>query len=375
MRLIHVVENLDRGAVENWLVNVFLESRKYRPGWDWTFYCIEGKPGKLDERVKAAGGKIIYAPVTVSDKFTFLRHLRRTLQSGAYDILHVHHDYLSGFYLLASIGISFRKRVLHIHNNDRVLPVANPLVRRLLLPVFRRFTFLLSDHVLCISKFTLEDYRLGFKGKKPVFSVLYYGIDMSRFEGKVDPVAFRAQHVIPASGKVILFTGRMNREKNPEYVVDVLHRLLAIRDDVYAIFVGKGDKESAVIEKASKYGIDGHVRMIGWSDDIPGFMKNADVFVFPRLLEPREGLGIVVLESQCAGLPMFITGGIEKDPVIIKDLAYWNELGDPDAWAKGIDRLLRDSNQPDKAVCLERMKDSAFELSHATKNLLAFYES
>lgn len=375
MRLIHVVENLDRGAVENWLVNVFLESRKYRPGWDWTFYCIEGKPGKLDDRVKAAGGKIIYAPVTVSDKFTFLRHLRRTLQSGAYDILHVHHDYLSGFYLLASIGIAFRKRVLHIHNNDRVLPVANPLVRRLLLPVFRRFTFLLSDYVLCISKFTLEDYRLGFKGKKPVFSVLYYGIDMSRFEGKVDPVAFRAQHGIPANGKVILFTGRMNREKNPEYVVDVLYRLLTIRDDVYAIFVGKGDKEAAVIEKAHKYGIEGNMRIIGWSDEIPDFMKNADVFVFPRLLEPREGLGIVVLESQCAGLPMFITGGIEKDPVIIEDLAYWNELGDPDAWAKGIDRLLRDSNQPDKAVCLERMKDSAFELSRATKNLLAFYEA
>jgi glycosyltransferase involved in cell wall biosynthesis len=375
MRLIHVVENLDRGAVENWLVNIFLESREYRPGWDWTFYCIVGEPGKLDERVREAGGHIIYAPVTVSDKFTFLRHLRRTLQAGAYDILHVHHDYLSGFYLLASIGISFRKRVLHIHNNDRVLPVANPLVRRLLLPVFRRFTFLLSDHVLCISKFTLEDYRLGFRGKKPLFSVLYYGIDMTRFEDPVDPVAFRVAHGIPERGKVILFTGRMNREKNPEYVVDVLHRLLAIRDDVYAIFVGKGDKEAAVIEKARNYGIEGRIRMIGWSDNIPGFMKNSDVFVFPRLLEPREGLGIVVLESQCAGLPMFITGGIEKDPVVVQELAHGNELGEPDVWAKGIDRLLHDSNQPDKAVCLERMKDSAFELSHATKNLLAFYEA
>jgi hypothetical protein len=59
----------------------------------------------------------------------------------------------------------------------------------------------------------------------------------------------------------------------------------------------------------------------------------------------------------------------------VEELAHWNELGEPDVWAKGIDRLLHDSNQPDKAVCLERMKDSAFELSHATKNLLAFYEA
>ena len=52
MKIIHIVENLDKGAVENWLVNIFIESRKTRPGWEWTFYCILGKEGRLDEKVK-----------------------------------------------------------------------------------------------------------------------------------------------------------------------------------------------------------------------------------------------------------------------------------------------------------------------------------
>jgi glycosyltransferase EpsF len=374
MRLIHVVENLDRGAVENWLVNVFLESRKYRPEWDWTFYCIVGKPGKLDEWVRKAGGNIIYSPVTVSDKFAFLKHLRRTLRSEIYDILHVHHDYLSGFYLLASIGIDFRKRVLHIHNNDRILPVGNNLLRRILLPVFRQLTLLLSDHVICISKFTLKDYKLGFRGQKPLFSVLHYGIDMSRFEGETDSRAFRKKFNIPEDCKVLLFAGRINQVKNPEFVVEILNSLLAMRKDVYAIFVGKGEREEVIISKAHDYGIEDHVRMVGWSDTIPKFMKSSDVFVFPRLLEPREGFGIVVVESQCAGLPILITNGIEKDPVIIEDLVFWNNLEDPRSWAVKIDQILESNNIPDRATCLNTMKRSKFELANATENLIQFYE-
>jgi hypothetical protein len=120
-RIIHIVENLDKGAVENWLVNIFLSSRKTRPDWHWTFYCILGKKGRLDEKVREAGGEIIYAPVNISHKISFLRHLRSVLNNGSYDIIHAHHDYLSGFYLLASAGIRFKKRILHIHNTDKVL--------------------------------------------------------------------------------------------------------------------------------------------------------------------------------------------------------------------------------------------------------------
>lgn len=103
MKIIHIVENLDKGAVENWLVSIFIESRKTNPALDWTFYCILGKSGRLDELVKANGGKIIYSPVSISLKIHFLRALRGTLKSGNFDIIHSHHDYLSGFYLLASV--------------------------------------------------------------------------------------------------------------------------------------------------------------------------------------------------------------------------------------------------------------------------------
>ena len=161
MRILNIVENLDKGAVENWLVNVFLTSRQMRPDWDWTFYCILGRPGRLDEKVKAAGGKIIYAPFAISEKRKFLEHLRKELKAGRYDIIHSHHDYLSGFYLLSSRGIQFRKRILHVHNTDKALPVGSRFMEKLLLKPFRWLGYRYSDVIVGISEDTLMAPAIG----------------------------------------------------------------------------------------------------------------------------------------------------------------------------------------------------------------------
>jgi len=239
MKLIHIVENLDRGAVENWLVNIFLESRKTRPGWEWTFYCILGKPGRLDEKVVAAGGKIIYSPVTVSEKLKFLRHLRAALIRGHYDVVHAHHDYLSGFYLLATAGLKFKRRILHIHNNDRGLPVGNRFLYKILTPVFRWTGIKMSDDILGISENTLNEFRMGYSSHRPNFEVLYYGIDLTPYVNPPEGEAIRNSLNLPKECKILLFTGRMIDEKNPVYVVRILQQLLKYRDDVYAVFAGK----------------------------------------------------------------------------------------------------------------------------------------
>jgi glycosyltransferase involved in cell wall biosynthesis len=372
MRLIHIVENLDKGAVENWLVNVFLESKRIRPQWRWTFYCILGRPGRLDERVRAAGGEIIYAPVSISQKTSFLRHLRKTLKAGDYDVIHAHHDFLSGFYMMASAGLRGRK-IIHVHNNDEGIPVGSDLLRQMLLPVFRRMAFFFSDDIVGISEYTLQAFRGRYTGRKPRFRVLYYGINMDRFARSVDRESFRRAHSLPTDSRLLLCAGRMIHEKNPVFVVDILKSMFTLRQDVYAVFVGKGDLEQAVMDRACELGVEEHIRMIGWSDDIPDIMKACDVFVFPRLETPKEGLGLVVVEAQCAGLPVFITGGIVQDAVVLTDMAHWLKPENPDTWAQLIGKSL-DQAQISQSACLAQMKQSHFSIDHATENLLRIYE-
>jgi glycosyltransferase EpsF len=324
--------------------------------------------------VTEAGGEIKYSPVTLSEKRSFLLFLRQTLKEGNYDVLHMHHDYMSGFYLIATIGLPIKRKIVHVHNNDQEIPVRNQRLRKILLNVFRRTSFALADDIVGISGNTLSEYRNNYMGVKPRFSVLYYGISMEKFDVHVDPISLRKELSIPVGGKIVLFIGRMNEAKNPLYIIDILVELLKKRDDVFAVFVGKGEQEASVKKRAEDTGIQKNVRMLGWSDNTVKFLKSADVFVFPRLLEPKEGLGLVVVEAQCAGLPIFITRGIVEDAIILKELVFFEELQDATVWADHIDQQLENEKQINQTTALERMKASRFDLSHATLNLIELYE-
>ena len=64
-------------------------------------------------------------------------------------------------------------------------------------------------------------------------------------------------------------------------------------------------------------------------------MKSANVFVFPRLEYPREGLGLVVVEAQAAGLPLVISNAIVKDAIVIPELAHYVKLdNNPAEWLR-----------------------------------------
>lgn len=374
MRIINIVENLDKGAVENWLVNVFIESRKIRPDWEWTFYCILGREGQLDEKVRNAGGKIIYSPCTINKKLLFLKYLRKILKREQYDILHVHHDYLSGFYLLASAGVQFKKRFLQVHNTDKALPVGNRILHKLLLEPFRKLGLHYSDQVIGISKHTLEEFAKSKNVPNEKFIILYYGVDFGRFDFISDSLSIRKEFALPVGAKILLYTGRMNELKNPDFVVDVLNQLLRNRRDVYALFVGQGDRQATVKSKARDFGIEEHIRLAGWHNNVPALMKSADVFIFPRKEYPKEGLGLVVVEAQAAGLPMFITEGIVDDAIVIKELAHTNKPENPELWASRISKVLDRPSPVAKERALEVMKQSHFELGKAAKNLVDLYE-
>ena len=75
LRVLHVVENLDRGAVENWLLRMLGHARKQEIEVDWTFYCILEQPGAMDEKARALGARVIHSPVPIVKKAEFVARL------------------------------------------------------------------------------------------------------------------------------------------------------------------------------------------------------------------------------------------------------------------------------------------------------------
>lgn len=120
--------------------------------------------------------------------------------------------------------------------------------------------------------------------------------------------------------KVLLFVGRMIPYKNPLFVIDVLHRLCELGHDFAAVFAGIGPLEEQVRERARQTGLDEKVSVLGWRDDVPQLMHACDVLVWPGIEEPKEGLGLGVVEAQAVGLRVIMSRNVPAEAVVIPPL-------------------------------------------------------
>lgn len=373
MRILHVVENLDKGAVENWLIRCFLASRNNYPLIEWTFYCMESKNGRLDDAVIAAGGRIIYSKSKLSNKLAFLRDLRNELKIGKYDIVHTHHDYISGFYMIAAIGIPFKRRILHLHNVTRSIPTGNLLLKRALIPVFRIMGLLFHDTLVGIAKNTLFDFVGKQVELNKRYQVLYYGVNFERFKVPIDEVFLREQLNV-GNDKLLLFAGTLDPKKNPHFLLQVLRLVLDKRSDVTLLLIGEGAELENLVQIAKNLGISKKVRFLGWRNDVHNIMKVADVFLFARDEEVKEGLGLVVVEAQAAGMRMVLSNGIVEDAVILHQMNRFISLAaGHKAWADEVLNILGSNAPLSRNECLLRMEESHFNLIAGTDNLMRLY--
>ena len=74
------------------------------------------------------------------------------------------------------------------------------------------------------------------------------------------------------------------------------------------------------------------VIMTGVRPDVDRLMQAMDVFILPSLW---EGLGMVLVEAQAAGLPCFASEAVPREAAVT-DLCTFLPLNHPELWAEKI---------------------------------------
>lgn len=374
LKVLHVVEKLDCGAVENWLLRMLGRARQKKIELDWTFYCILKQPGEQDEKARTLGARVIHSPVPLINKVEFTRALRAELRSGSYDVLHSHHDILSAVYLLGAAGIPIRRRIVHVHNADESVPSASRFKRRLYREPMRQICLRMADRVVGISNHTLDAFLAGRARRPERDSVHYYGVDPTAFENApADRMGFRRQLSLSQDTLILLFGGRLVPEKNPAFAVNVLAKLREIAPRAVAVFAGSGSQEQRILERARELGVEDSVRMLGWRNDLPDIMSCSDWFILAHPEHPVEGFGVAVVEAQLAGLRMLLSRGILDEPLLPTASFRRLPLSDgASVWAKAAIDLLREP-APSRTAAVAALKESPMDMDRALAELLGLH--
>lgn len=373
-KVVHVVGMLDRWAVETWLVRMLAHARARGEALDWTFYCAFGVEGSRDEEARALGARVIHSPVPIGEKLAFTRALRGELERGGYDVLHCHHDLVSGVYLAAAVGLPIGARLVHVHNLDESVLTPNPVKQAVLRPTLRQTCFSLADRIVANSDHALMRFLAGRRRDPDRHMVHLYGIDPTAFaKPPPDRAAFRQELGLAANAPVLLFAGRLTPEKNPVFAVDVLAALRRRIPDAVGVFAGDGDLDAAIRARSAELGVAGAVRLLGWRSDVAEVMGAADWFILPHPHHPMEGFGIAVVEAQLAGLRLLLSLGVSEAPILhggaFRRLSL--EAG-ADGWAGAAEALWRD-RAPSRADALKALRASPMDLDRALDHLMALH--
>lgn len=370
IRVLHVVGGMNRGGVETWLMHVLRHIDRDRFRMD--FLVHTDRPGAYDDEIRALGSSIIPC-LSPAQPLTYTRRLKQILQDdGPYDVVHSHVHHFSGWVLQIARQTGVPVRIAHSHSDTSANQARAGARRKLYLRAMRRLIHRNASIKLSVSrKAAAALFGAGWENDAR-HRLLYYGIDLLPFQAPVDRSALRASLGIPDDAFVLGHVGRFTEPKNHIFLVDIVAEVVKREPKAVALLVGDGPLRPGIEKKVSDLGLDGHVIFAGLRADVPALMKGVmDVFVMPSLY---EGLGIVLLEAQAAGLPCVYSEVIPPEATVVSQLMHSQSLSKSAAdWTDTILACRVSASIIDQSDALHRIEQSPFTIEQSVRYLTAIY--
>lgn len=307
-------------------------------------------------------------PLAIPPFYGKLREFRRQ----KFDLIHTHTPFTVGF-----VGLRWAQSheipivsTYHTHYDkySYYMPFAPKRYLRYKIAKHLNFYFNSVGQVVTPSEASRR-WLLRHSIKTPI-TVIPTGVSAPRM---VDRAHVRAELGFKPGARVLLYAGRIAREKNLALLFEAV--AIARKSDplVEFMLVGDGPARAELSAMARRLGIGDHVRFVGavkrhFVDD---YYAASDIFVFSSMTETQ---GLVVLEAMNYGLPAIVVQGGGAGEAVRDGENGYTVRNEPSALAEAVLSVL--SDDPLHARLSEGARRTAKECSipATTDRILEVYD-
>ncbi len=231
--------------------------------------------------------------------------LAKLIQRERVDVIHGHSSKAGALARLAALRVrsSERPPVVYTPNAFAFLGARRPATRWLYLAVERWLGRRATDAVICVSKSEMTLAQRHAIVPPERLALIENTVDLSRFGLDRSPAA-KSNLGLDSTRPVIGAIGRLAPQKGPAYLLRAARLLIDGGLDAQFLLVGEGELEGELLQMVTDLGLDDHVSLPGFSNDIPQVLAALDVFVLPSLY---EGLPYTLMEAMAAGCAVVAT--------------------------------------------------------------------
>lgn len=314
------IRHMDRtGLAFDMLTPYFCENEQFRKEFEsWGGKIIEFEfdfePGKSRSNIK--------------------QPLNKLLAKNKYDVVHVHSGSISVLAIVAACAKKNKvsKVIVHSHCGVEKKTIKN-LIMRCVGHVW------MKGHVdqFCACSVVAGEAKFLPHIVKNKMLVMDNGVDLKKYGFNPEVrAAMRAKLNISDDTVVLGHIGRFSYQKNHDLLIDIFQKYLELNSNSILLMLGDGELRKEIQKKLENNSLKDKVIMTGNVDNVNEYLQAFDIFVLPSRY---EGLPIVGVEAQAAGLPSIVSTNVSDELKMIESFSYLPTDQGTEIWAKKIDEF------------------------------------
>lgn len=232
----------------------------------------------------------------------FSRRLARRVRTLDFDVFHAHHPFLLGPTARRLAHHQGRPLVFTYHTRydkyAHYIPLRRSLVEAAARGLSSRFAAR-ADATIAPSAVLREELRA--RGVGVPIAVVPTGVDLDRFSPG-DQTAARRLLGFDEHALIVLYVGRLDREKSVDRVLAAFERVAGTIARAELVLVGQGTQAEGLRRTAAGLNAASRVTFVGVCphEGLPVYYRAADLFLFASETETQ---GLVLAEAAACGLP------------------------------------------------------------------------
>lgn len=364
MKIIHFSLANTKSGVTQYVLNNWKHIDKERFRFDMATFG-----GRLDYQkdLEKDGCNIFYVRNRAEENLAGFRKEILDIFSNGYDAVHLHTSYWKSFELeklARQAGIP--RIIVHAHNtavfDDNGREEKEQQHYRLMEKLSPDIA---TDFWACSESAARWLYSDKIPGER--IRILNNAIDVSRFAFDSRKRMEYRKRLAWEDKVVIGHVGRFSYQKNHEFLIHIFKEVIKKQENARLLLIGGGTLEKQIVSLIKRYELNDKIYFAGVRDDVDYWLQAMDIFVLPSRF---EGMPIVAIEAQAAGLPCFISDVVTRE-VAITDRISFLPLDVAD-WSDSI--LSKAGKREDRKKYADQVSMAGYDIKKYIKVLEGLYD-
>ncbi len=327
--------------------------------------CNDDSDAIPQEEIEALGGRVQIVPSFKNPK-GHTEELLKLFKREKYDVVHAYNSTMNLFPMWAA-----KKAGVKVRISESLSMAASGEWKTYVKYMLKPFARMYATHYMSCG----EDcgvFQFGQKamdeGRIAIFKTAI-DTDFNRFQPELRE---KTRKAFGWEYKVVYgFIGRFEPQKNPLFLIDIMGEIRKRQENAQFVIIGAGGLEHKMKVRIKEVGIEDSMAWLGRREDIQQFYNAFDAFLLPSIY---EGLPVVGLESQSAGLPMFFSTAITPEAAACELGVFIPLEAGAAKWAEKIIPIV-EKNMPIRRSYAEEVALAGFDSRTEAKRMQKFYEN